>query len=175
MLLRHLRLTLALILFPVLAHAADQPACDLNRLKGAEEIHSALAHRSVEIVVRAGAPGWKDDARLARLVAPDAPSSVGAGDVGRAFGLGVEGAHAMAAAIKGDRYGFQTPWFEGVSGYGCIDRTVTVEFINTAGGARAKVEFAYRLGRLVEAKGWEHIYAEGRLDAPEAKEPVTSR
>jgi len=167
--LRTLRLLLALIAFPVSAQAADQPSCDLDHLKGAEEIHDALIRRSVEILVRAGAHGWKGDARLARLVSPEAPFGVGAGDVGRPFGLGVEGAHLMAATIKADRYGFQTPWFEGPGGYGCIDRIVTLELINTLGASRSKVEFAYRLGRLVEAKGWEDSYTEHGLDTFEAK------
>lgn len=168
--LRSLSLVLALMAAPVMAHAADQPSCDLDHLKGAEEIYDALVHRSVEIVVRAGAPAWKNDARLARLVAPEAPFSVGAGDVGRPFGRGVEGAHAMAATIKADRYGFQTPWFETTDGYGCIDRKVALEFINTPGGSRSKVEFFYQFGKLIEAKGWEDRYTEDHLDALQAQD-----
>lgn len=79
---------------------AGPTRCGLPEITGAGELNHFLGLRAVEVVKRAAKP----DDRLSSLIAPSAGFNLGAGDVGRPLGTGVDGARELGRAMKADAY-----------------------------------------------------------------------
>jgi hypothetical protein len=164
--IRKLLLTFTLIGLPAVVQAAPNDPCDLDRLKSSRELHEVLSDRSVEIVALAGKTDRPSKERLARLITSTAPFSLGAGDVGRPLGSGLEGASALATLMDADGYGFAGWDYMDAPTDSCGPQTVTVTFTNRAEARRSEIEFSYENGRLVAATGWERSYKSGSLGQP---------
>jgi hypothetical protein len=145
------------------ASAAGAPACEVAAVTSSAKLQELLSKRAVEVVKRAAAPGWSSDRRLVELVAGDAPASLGAGDVGRPFGVGPPAVHAMAAAMHADTYRFLRWDFMDGRADPCGEQKVSVEFSATATQDVSKVEFTFRNGRVINASGWQRSYSAGSL------------
>lgn len=85
--LRHVPVRLALL------------SCDVAAAQDIGAVRHVLSMRLVDIFRRARGEGWQQDPTLKRLVAPDAAFELGAGDVGRAIGVGTTGARNMSIAM----------------------------------------------------------------------------
>lgn len=81
---------------------AASTRCDLHAFTSSRELHQYLSLRAVEVVKQAANP----DGALAELVAPTATFNLGAGDVGRPLGTGIDGARELARAMNADTYRF---------------------------------------------------------------------
>ena len=133
--------------------------CGLSQIKSASELHQFLSLRAVEVVKRAASP----DDGLAALVAPSASFDLGAGDVGRPLGMGVDGARALARTMKADTYRFLGWDYMDVPVDPCATQKVEVEFIDSQGKNVSRVEFTFEAGRVVSADGWERSFEAGEL------------
>ena len=121
----------------------------------------AYARRSVQIMALAAK---KDERALASYVTPDADFSLGAGDVGRPFGRGVQGAVALAAELKPTTYSFHG--FAGIPMQRdpCSAQEVSVEFVSSDGEHSAPITFKYERGLLRSASGWWTPYSSGHVE-----------
>lgn len=100
---------------------------------------------------------------LAALVSPSANFSLGAGDVGRPLGAGVDGARALASTMSADTYRFLGWNYMDLPADPCSRQKVEVEFIDSRAKRVSRVEFTFEAGRVVDAEGWERSFETGRL------------
>jgi hypothetical protein len=138
---------------------AGPAACARPEVSGARELHQFLSLRAVEVVRLAA----RSDNGLAALIAPSASFDLGAGDVGRPLGTGVDGAHALARTMKADTYRFLGWDYMDMPADPCSKRKIEVEFIDSQGKKVFRVEFTFEAGRVVSANGWERSFEAGRL------------
>jgi hypothetical protein len=154
------------ILFCVLGISqalAASERCDLAAITSTGASHEALGFRAVEIVRRAGKPGWLSDHRLAQLINPAATFDLGAGDVRRPLGSGVAGAHALATQMEADSFRFLGYDYMDTGEGGCSEYKIKVEFVNHRNKATSIVDFNFRDGQLISAAGWVRSLIEGAL------------
>jgi hypothetical protein len=136
--------------------------------RGIGAVYTELSRRAVEIVTKAASDGWQDDTSLRALVAPEATFGFGSGDVGRPLGTGIAGAHSLAGKIlademKADSYRYIT-WSSIPSEIDpCGEWGWKVEFIDSRSKSLANIEFNFRGGMLISAKGWMQWYVSGQL------------
>lgn len=154
-------LTLALVSVAT-SSASVGAACPLAKVGSARELLEVLSLRAVEVVELAAHPG-DGDARLAALVAPSASFSLGAGDVGRRLGTGVEGARALARMMKADTYLYLGWDYMDGPVDGCSSQKVTVDFVDSRNKSLSRVDFTFDAGRLVDATGWSRSFESGDL------------
>ncbi|MGO4549533.1 hypothetical protein AB4059_00295 [Lysobacter sp. 2RAF19] len=147
---------LALAATPAFAAPSE---CGLPEITGARELNRFLSLRAVEVVKRAANP----DDGLAAMVAPSAIFNLGAGDVGRPLGTGVDGARALAREMKADTYRFLGWDYMDMPAGACSKRKVEVEFIDGKGKQLSRLEFTFEAGRVVSAIGWVRSFETGRL------------
>jgi len=138
---------------------AGPSPCGLPEITGSRELHQFLSLRAVEVVKRAA----NLDDGLEALVAPSARFNLGAGDVGRPLGTGVDGARELARSMKGDTYRFLGWDYMDMPADACLKHKVEVEFIDSQGKHVSRVEFTFEAGRVVSADGWERSFETGRL------------
>lgn len=142
---------------------AGASRCGLHEFTSARELHRYLSLRAVEIVRRAGNP----DEELAALVVPTATFDLGAGDVGRPLGTGIDGARQLARTMKADTYRFLGWDYMDMPPNACSnpDVAVEVEFIDSQGKQVSRVKFTFEVNRvrLTSASGWERSFETGRL------------
>ena len=140
--------------------------CDVPMVEYVGDLQTVLSRRAVEVVDRAVHLQGGPDARLQQLVVPSAAFSLGAGDVGRPLGKGVDGARALAKEMNADTYRFldwnyiPTPVKDR-----CASQKVEVEFTDTRGKNVYPVTFTFRQGRVIAAEGWSRTYQTGLVDA----------
>jgi hypothetical protein len=136
------------------AAAQTKLACPGDVRMGNYELVDMLGHRGAEMVSLAASKDWRTNHRLSDLIAPDAPFGLGAGDVGRPLGKGVEGARRLAGALRADGYqflgaiGLPNPDMKA-----CDEQKIDLMFTRRAGYA-ASVSFTFVNGRIVDASGW---------------------
>lgn len=147
---------LALAAGPAFAGASE---CGLPEMTGARELHRFLSLRAVEVVRLASSRGNQ----LAALITPSASFDLGAGDVGRPLGTGVDGARELARTMNADTYRFLGWDYMDTPADPCSKQKVEVEFIDTQGKSVSRVEFTFEAGRVVSAHGWERSFETGRL------------
>ena len=151
--------------FPSVATGAPAPLpCAIAATQSIGDLQHLLSGRAVEIVQRASAPGWKKDAHLQALLAPNAEFGLGSGDVGRPMGSGVTGAHALASDMRADSFRYLAWSSIPMQVDACGEHKVTVDFVRTRASEFDSVEFTFRAGLLVSAKGWTHWFVSGPLD-----------
>jgi hypothetical protein len=142
---------------------AGPTRCDLHEFTSSRELHQYLSLRAVEVVKRAANP----DGGVAALVAPTATFNLGAGDVGRPLGAGIDGARELARTMKADTYRFLGWDYMDMPTNACSKPEVEVEvdFIDSQGKHVSRVKFTFETGRvrLVSAVGWERSFETGRL------------
>lgn len=149
-------ITLALAAGPTFA---GPPECGMPDITGARELHQFLSLRAVEVVKRAASP----DNGIAALVSPSASFNLGAGDVGRPLGTGINGARELARTMKADTYRFLGWDYMDMPADPCSNSKVEVEFIDSQGKSVSRVEFTFEAGRVVNADGWERSFEAGQL------------
>lgn len=138
---------------------AGPSECGLPEIAGAGELNHFLGLRAVEVVKRAansadGLPG---------LVAPFASFNLGAGDVGRPLGTGVDGARELARAMNAGTYRFLGWDYMDMPVDACSKHEIEVEFIDSEGKNVSQVKFTFQAGRVVGADGWMRSFESGRL------------
>lgn len=138
---------------------AEPSGCGLPEITRSRELHQFLSLRAVEVVKRAA----NRDGELASLIAPSASFSLGAGDVGRPLGTGVEGARELARTMNADTYRYLGWDYMDMPVDACSSQKVEVEFIDSKGKNVSRVEFVFESGRVVSAAGWARSYEAGRL------------
>lgn len=138
---------------------AEPSGCGLPEITSSRELHQFLGLRAVEVVRGAA----NRDGELAALIAPSASFSLGAGDVGRPLGTGVDGAHELARTMNADTYRFLGWDYMDMPADACSSQEVEVEFIDSQRKNVSRVKFAFKSGRVVSAVGWERSYETGRL------------
>jgi len=138
---------------------AGTSGCSLSEITGSRELHQVLSLRAVEVVKRAAS----GDSQLVELIAPSASFSLGAGDVGRPLGTGVDGARELARTMNADAYRYLGWDYMDMPTDACSRHKVEVEFIDSQGKTVSRVEFVFESGRIVSAAGWERSYEDGRL------------
>lgn len=138
---------------------ATPSGCALPEITSSRELHQFLSLRAVEVVKRAAD---RNDG-LAMLIAPSARFDLGAGDVGRPLGTGIDGARELARIMNADTYRFLGWDYMDMPADACSKWKVEVEFIDSHGKNVSRVEFAFESGRVVSAIGWERSYETGRL------------
>lgn len=126
-------------------------------------MHQYLSLRAVEAIKRAANP----DGGLATLVAPTATFGLGAGDVGRPLGTGIDGARELARTMKADTYRFLGWDYMDMPPNACSKREleVEVELIDSQSKSLSRVRFTFETGRVrvVSARGWERSFETGQL------------
>lgn len=147
------------------ATAAGPPSCPLSKIEGQRELHEFLSLRAIEVVKLARSADRK---RLAGLVAPSAAFSLGAGDVGRPLGTGVQGAEALADTMRADTYRYLGWDYMDGPAEPCSSQKVTVEFLDNQSKSVSEVEFTFMDGRLTNASGWERSFESGSMKAARA-------
>lgn len=150
--------------------ATEPVSCDLARVSGARELHETLSRRAIEIVERASRSEWHVDTRLADLVSPTAPFSLGAGDVGRPAGTGPSGAHALALLMNADAFRFYGWDYMNLPADACSEQRVEIEFVDTRAQRSSRMEFTFQDGRLVGGAGWQRSIETGPVARPETQD-----
>jgi hypothetical protein len=145
------------------ANAAVDRTCGLSTIDSARELNRLLSLRAVEVVQRASQPNVGGDAEQEAVVAPSATFSLGAGDVGRPLGTGINGARALARAMNADTYRFLGWDYMDGPANACAKHKVEVEFVDSRAKSLSRVEFTFDAGRLVSAAGWSHSFEAGLL------------
>jgi hypothetical protein len=138
---------------------AASSGCGMPDISGSSELNRVLSLRAVDVVKRARGP----DAGLAGLVVPDANFSLGAGDVGRPLGTGLDGARALAREMNADTYRFLGWDYMDMPADPCSRQKVEVEFIDSRGKSVSRVAFTFEAGRVVSAEGWVRSFETGQL------------
>ncbi|MCI2245097.1 hypothetical protein L3067_10850 [Xanthomonas sp. PPL568] len=137
--------------------------CDLHEFNSSRELHRFLSLRAVDVVRQAENSGGG----LAALVDPTAMFNLGAGDVGRPLGTGIDGARALARTMQADSYRFLGWDSMDMEPNACSEREVEVEveFIDSQGKRVSSVKFTFEVEhvRLVSAVGWERSFEAGQL------------
>lgn len=145
------------------AASPDTSACDVANVSGAGDLHELLSRRAVEVVNLAGSSSWSSNASLSKLVAPTAQFNVGAGDVGRPLGVGVQGARALVMLLQADRFRFLNWDYMNFPVNACDVYKVTIEFINSESNQVAPIEFEFSSGRVTAARGQQNSFSTGAL------------
>ncbi|MDH4746118.1 hypothetical protein OMP43_18990 [Sphingomonas sp. CBMAI 2297] len=154
---------------PARAQAAAPAGCAMPATRNISDVYATLSQRAIAIVEHAAAGGWQRDSELRALVRPDAEFDLGSGDVGGPLGKGPAGAHALAAEMKADSFHY-LPWSSiPMVVDPCDEWSVKVAFIDSRASTLADVEFTFRGGVLVSAKGWSQSYVAGQI------KPVANR
>lgn len=162
-------LTLALLSLATNSAAASAgAACPLAKIASVLELHEVLSLRAVEVVELASQADGRDS-RLAALVAPSASFSLGAGDVGRPLGTGVDGARALAKAMNADTFRYLGWDYMDGPAKPCASQKVTVEFVNSRNKSLSQVEFTFEAGRIANAAGWSRSFETGALKSARAR------
>lgn len=138
---------------------AGPNGCGLPKITGASELNHFLGLRAVEMVKRAA----NADDRLPSLVVPSASFDLGAGDVGRPLGAGVDGARELARAMNADAYRFLGWDYMDMPIDACSKHEVEVEFVDSRGKNVSHVKFTFQAGRVVSAGGWMRSFESGPL------------
>ena len=138
---------------------AEPSGCGLPEITSSRELHQFLSLRAIEVVRRAASR----DGELAAFIAPSASFSLGAGDVGRPLGTGVDGARELARTMNADTYRFLGWDYMDMPADACSSQKVEIEFIDSLGKNVSRVKFTFKSGRVVSASGWERSYESGRL------------
>ncbi len=148
----------------LLAVATPVQSCELENVTSARELHDVLAHRAVSLVVAASTKtGSSIDPKLSRLLDSAAEFSLGGGDVGRLLGTGIIGAKALAATMKATEFRyFGWDYMDGPT-RGCAEQEVSIEFIDANDHRVSQVQFKFKDGRVIEAKGWQRSFKMGTL------------
>ena len=141
------------------ATLAVPSGCGLPAISGARDLHQFLSLRSIDVIKLAAGSGEG----LAAWVAPSASFSFGAGDVGRPLGTGVDGARALAQAMKADAYRFLGWDYMDMPADPCSKQKVEVEFVNSQAKTVSRVEFTFEAGHVISARGWERSFETGPL------------
>ena len=128
---------------------AEPSGCGLPEITSSRELHQLLSIRAVEVVRRAA----NRDGELAALIAPSASFSLGAGDVGRPLGTGVDGARELSRTMNADTYRFLGWDYMDMPADACSSQEVEVEFIDSQGKNVSRVKFTVESGRVVSATG----------------------
>ena len=158
------RYGLTATLLSVAAHpaiASSPASCAIANIESQRELHELLSKQAVQIVALAS--GGEQE-RLAALVSSPASFSLGAGDVGRPLGTGVQGAKALAAEMNADTYRYLGWDHMDGPAKPCSSQKVTVEFVNSPDKRVSQVEFTFEAGRLSDASGWSRSYETGALN-----------
>jgi hypothetical protein len=142
------------------AIASTPATCPLANIESQRELHGFLSMQAVKIVELAGRG---DRERLAALVNSSASFSLGAGDVGRPLGTGVQGAKALATEMSADAYRYLGWDYMDGPAKPCSSQKVTVEFVDSRHKTVSRVEFTFEDGRLANAIGWSQSYESGTL------------
>lgn len=150
-----------LAVFIMLAAQGAAHVCDLGSIKTASATHTALGERAVMIVANASA----NDPAVDALVDRHAVVNLGAGDVERPLGTGMEGIRAMANTMEADEFKFFGWGYMDGPAEACGKQSVTVDFINSADRRVSQVEFTFDKGRITKAQGWERSFEGGSLSA----------
>jgi hypothetical protein len=143
--------------------AASAGPCGLSEINSTRELHQFLSMRAVEVVERAARSEARNDLHLRQMISPSASFSLGAGDVGRPLGTGVDGARALAETMKADTYRYLGWDYMDGPAKACSAQKVTVEFVDTASKHLSSVEFTFDAGRVVSAAGWSRSFEAGPL------------
>jgi len=138
---------------------AGPSACGLPEATGSRELHQALSLRAVELVRRAA----DTNDRQTALVSPSASFNLGAGDVGRPLGTGVDGARQLARTMNADTYRFLGWDFMDAPANACSEHKIEVEFMDTRAKVLSRVEFTFKAGRVVSAVGWQRSFQTGLI------------
>lgn len=138
-------------------------ACDLVEVRSSAKLRETLGRRAVEVVKRASQPGYRRDVRLSQLIEPSAKFGLGAGDVGRPLGDGLEGIRSLAIEMRPTSYRFDHWNYMDLATDGCGTQKVSVDFIDGPGKTRSRVEFTFRDGRMVSGMGWTGSIETGLL------------
>jgi hypothetical protein len=147
------------------AIASSAASCPLANIDSQRELHVFLSMQAVKIVELAGGG---DQERLAALVNSSASFSLGAGDVGRPLGTGVQGAKMLATEMSADAYRYLGWDYMDAPAKPCSSQKVTVEFVDNRNKALSQVEFTFDGGRLTNASGWSRSYESGALNTAQA-------
>ena len=147
------------------AIASSSASCPLANIESQRELHGFLSMQAVKIVELAGRG---DRERLAALVNSSASFSLGAGDVGRPLGTGVQGAKALAREMSADAYRYLGWDYMDGPAKPCSSQKVTVEFLDSRNKSVSQVEFTFDGGRLANASGWSRSYESGPLNTAKA-------
>lgn len=139
--------------------SAAPSGCGLPDISGSNELNRFLSLRAVDVIKRAAG----SDEGLAALVAPSASFNLGAGDVGRPLGAGINGARSLAQTMKADTYRFLGWDYMDMPADPCSKQKVEVDFIDSQGKRMSRVEFTFESGRVVSADGWQRSFEAGRL------------
>jgi len=139
--------------------SAGPSGCGLPDISGSSELHQFLSLRAVDIIKQAAG----SDEGLAALVTPTASFSLGAGDVGRPLGTGVNGARTLVQMMKADTYRYLGWDYMDMPADPCSKQKVEVDFIDSQGKSVSRVEFTFEAGRVVSAEGWQRTFEAGRL------------
>jgi hypothetical protein len=140
-----------------------QTSCDLSDFSNISEVTDKLTDRAVDIINMAAASDWKQNARLSSLVSPDAPVSLGAGDVNRPFGKSLEGLRRLVREMNADSYRTNTWSYIPYAVDACSEHGVKIDFLSHDSKQYSSVEFRFQAGRLISAKGWLSGYREGPI------------
>lgn len=151
-----LTIALALMAGPI---SAKPSGCGLPPMTGASALHRFLSLRAVEVVKLAA--GRND--KLEAWIAPSARFELGAGDMGRPLGTGIDGARELARTMHADTYRFLGWDYMDMPVDPCSKQQVEVEFIDSQGRNVSRVVFTFEGGRVVGADGWERSFETGPL------------
>jgi len=149
------------------ATASNPASCPIANIESQRELHELLSLRAVEIVKLARSA---DRERLGELVSPSASFSLGAGDVGRPLGTGIQGVEALADTMSADTYRYLGWDYMDGPAEPCSSQKVTVEFVDSQGKNLSQVEFTFVGGRVVNASGWERSFEGGSLNTAHASQ-----
>ncbi len=158
------------LLFVAAGKAQAASACDFAGIESAAKLKTLMQERAVEVVTLAARATAKDLKRLQSLVEPTANFDLGAGDLGRGLGTGIEGARELAAAMHANLYivaGWDYMDMEVEAP--CAEQKVAVEFLDNRVKARSYVTFTFVNGRVTGVQGWEGSYRTGPLPLPKGK------
>jgi hypothetical protein len=149
------------------ATASDAASCPLANIESQKELHEFLSMQAVKVVALAVRG---DRERLAALVTPFASFGLGAGDVGRPLGTGIQGIEALADTMSADTYRYLGWDYMDGPAEPCSLQKVTVEFVNSREKRLSQVEFTFEGGRLINASGWERSFEGGSVNAAHASQ-----
>ncbi|MDX2209109.1 MAG: hypothetical protein SFV20_01985 [Sphingopyxis sp.] len=137
------------------ASAWTPASCPLANIESQRELHELLSLRAVEIVKLAMSG---DRERLAEWVTPSASFNLGAGDVGRPLGTGIQGAETLAATMNADTYRYLGWDYMDGPAMPCASQKVAVEFVDSQSKSMSQVQFTFVGGRLADAIGWQRSF-----------------
>ncbi len=139
--------------------SAETSKCGMPEITSSRELHQFLSLRAVEVIKLATDQNYQ----LAELITPSSSFNLGAGDVGRPLGTGVNGARELARIMNADTYRFLGWNYMDMPADACSKQKVEVEFIDSQAKNVSRVEFVFESGRVVSASGWERTYVSGQL------------